>query len=82
MSRVKRATKMIMLHRYDVENFNYGGEGRNLEERTNVAGAPNIVIYMNNTHRPGISIHYIAKDVAVWPKCTRFDCRYRGDFTL
>ncbi|RMX49950.1 hypothetical protein pdam_00025310 [Pocillopora damicornis] len=25
-----------MLHRYDVENFNYGGEGRNLEERTNV----------------------------------------------
>ena len=36
MSRVKRATKMIMLHRYDLENFNYGGEGRNLEERTNV----------------------------------------------
>ena len=35
MSRVKRATKMIMLHRYDIENFNYGGEGRNLE-RTNV----------------------------------------------
>ena len=32
-----------------------------------MAGAPNIVIYMNNTHRPGISIHYIAKDVAVWP---------------
>ncbi|RMX49951.1 hypothetical protein pdam_00025309 [Pocillopora damicornis] len=24
-----------MLHRYDVENFNYGGEGRNLKERTN-----------------------------------------------
>ena len=36
MSRVKRAAKMIMLHKYDVENFNYGGEGRNLKERTNV----------------------------------------------
>ena len=33
-----------------------------------MAGASNDVIYKNNTHIPAISIHYIPKDVAVWPK--------------
>ena len=46
------------------------------------AGAPNDVSYRNNTHIPGISIHYFPKDVAVWQKWTRFDRRHRGDFTL
>ena len=33
-----------------------------------VARAPNDVSYKNNTHIPGIFIHYFPKDVAVWPK--------------
>ena len=33
-----------------------------------VAGAPNDVSYKNNSHIPSISIHYLPKDVAVWPK--------------
>ena len=47
-----------------------------------VAGAPNDVRYSNYTHILGISIHYFPKDAAVWSKWTRFDRRYRGDFTL
>ena len=47
-----------------------------------VAGAPNDVSYKNNTHIPSISIHHFPKDVAVWPKWTRFDRCHRGDFTL
>ena len=47
-----------------------------------VAGAPNDVMHNYNTHTPGISIHYFQRDVAVWPKQTRFDRRHRGDFTL
>ena len=43
---------------------------------------PNDVSYKNNTHKPGISIYYFPKDVAVWLKWTRFDLRHRGDFTL
>ena len=39
------------------------------------AGAPNDVCYKNNTYVAGISIHYFPKDVAVWPKWTRFDLR-------
>ena len=38
-----------------------------------VAGAPNDVMHNYNTHTPGISIHYSPRDVAVWPKQTRFD---------
>ena len=40
-----------------------------------MAGAPNDISYKNNIHMPGISIHYVPKDVAVWPKWTRFDLR-------
>ena len=49
-----------------------------------VARAPNDVSYKNNTHIPGIFIHYFPKDVAVWPKWTRstIDRRHRGDFLL
>ena len=47
-----------------------------------VAKVPNDASYKNNTHTPGISIHYFPKDVAVWPKWTRFDRRRRGDFAL
>ena len=47
-----------------------------------VAGAPNDASSKNNTHIPGISLHYFPKDVAVWPKWTRFDRRHhQGDFT-
>ena len=45
-----------------------------------VAEALNDVSYKNNTHRPGISIYFFLKDEALWPKYTRFDRRYRGDF--
>ena len=47
-----------------------------------VAGAPTDVRYSNNTRILGISIHYFPKDAAVWPKWTRFDRWYRGDFPL
>ena len=47
-----------------------------------VAGAPNDVRYKNNTLIPGISMRYLPKYVAVWPKWTRFDCRYRRYSTL
>ena len=47
-----------------------------------MAGAPKDVSYRNNTHKPGFSIHYFRKDLAVWPKWMRFDRRHRGDFTL
>ena len=47
-----------------------------------MAGAPDDVGYKNNTHIPGISEHYFPKDVAEWPKWTRLDRRYRGNFTL
>ena len=47
-----------------------------------MAGAPNDVSYKNNTHIPGIPIHYFQKDAAEWPKWTRFDRQHRGDFTL
>ena len=38
--------------------------------------------YKNDTYTPVISTHYHPKDVAVWPKWTRFDRRHRGDFTF
>ena len=63
----------------------YMVEKGNLEKMTItycVAGAPNDVSYKNNIHMPGISIHYVPKDVAVWPKWTHFNRRHRGDFTL
>ena len=41
-----------------------------------------MLAYKNNTHIPGISTHYFAKDAAIWRKWTRFDCRRRGDFIL
>ena len=45
--------------------------------------APNDVRYKNNINIPGlISIHYFPKEVAVWPKWSRFDLRHRGNFTL
>ena len=47
-----------------------------------MAKAPNDVSLKNNTYKLGISIHYFPKDVAVWPKWTRFDRRHRGDFAL
>ena len=55
-----------------------------LEERTNVLhGRSTIdVSYKNNAHIPGNFLHYFPKDVAVWPKWTRFDRRHREDFTL
>ena len=47
-----------------------------------VAGAPNDASCKNNTHIPGISLHHFPKNVAVWPKWTRFDRRdHQGDFT-
>ena len=46
-----------------------------------VAGGPNDS-FKNITHIPGISIYFFPKDVAVWPKWTRFDRPHRGDFTL
>ena len=46
-----------------------------------MAVAPNNVSYKNNTHTPGISIHYFPKDVAVWPN-GRVSIVDRGDFTL
>ena len=80
-----------MLHSCDEENCEdtsatteEKGERRNLEERTNVLrGRSNIdVSYKNNAHIPGNFLHYFPKDVAVWPKWTRFDRRHREDFTL
>ena len=47
-----------------------------------VAEAPNDVSFKNSTHTLGVSIHSFPKDVAVWPKWTRFDCLHRGDSTL
>ena len=47
-----------------------------------MAGAPNDVSYKINTQMPNISIHCFPKDIAVWPKWTRFDRQNRGDFTL
>ena len=47
-----------------------------------MAGAPNDVSYKTNTQMPNISIHCFPKDIAVWPKWTRFDRQNRGDFTL
>ena len=47
-----------------------------------MAGAPNDVSYKNNTHIADIYIHFFPKDVALWPKWTRFDRRHRGDFSL
>ena len=47
-----------------------------------MAGAPDDVSFMSNTHTPSISLHYFPKDVAVWPKWTRFDRRHLGDFAL
>lgn len=45
--------------------------------------APNDVRYKNNINIPGlISIHYFPKEVAAWPKWSRFDLRHRGNFTL
>ena len=32
-----------------------------------MAGAPDDVSFMSNTHTPSISLHYFPKDVAVWP---------------
>ena len=47
-----------------------------------VAGAPNDVCFKNSTHTLGVSIHSCPKDVAVWPKWTRFDCLHLGDSAL
>ena len=47
-----------------------------------VAGALNDVSYMNDTHTPGVSMHHLQKDVAVWPKWTRLDRCHRGHFAL
>ena len=47
-----------------------------------MAGAPDDVSFMSNTHTPSISLHYFPKGVAVWQKWTRFDRRHRGDFAL
>ena len=47
-----------------------------------VAGASNYVRYKNKTHISGIFIYCFPKNVAVWPKWTRFDHRHRGDLTL
>ena len=47
-----------------------------------MAGAPTDISHKNNTHKPGISIHYFPKDVAVWPKWTRFDRRHREYYFL
>ena len=46
------------------------------------AGALSDVSFKNDALTKGISIHFFPKDVAVWPKWTRFDRRHRGDFTL
>ena len=74
---IKRAAKTIILQSCDVENCEYTSsilveKGEILKKgRTYcVVGAPNDVSYKNNTHIPGISIHYFLKDVAVWPKWT------------
>ena len=88
---VKRAAKTIMLHSCDVENCE--DTSATLVEKGEIwmkgrtycmARAPNDVSYKNNTHIPGIFIHYFPKDVAVWPKWTRstIDRRHRGDFPL
>ena len=58
------------------------GEIRKRRRTDCVAGALNDVSYKNDKHTLGISIQYFPKDVAVWPKWTRFDHRYGGDFTL
>ena len=60
----------------------YGGERRDLEERTNVCltGTPNDISYKNNTHIPGISVPYVPKDVVVRPKWTSLDRRHQGNF--
>ena len=86
---LKRATKTIILHSCDVGNCEdtsattmERGEIQRKGRTYCVAGAPNDVSYKNNTHIPSISIHYFPKDVAVWPKWTRFDRCHRGDFTL
>ena len=44
--------------------------------------AANDVRYKSNTDTPGISnsIYYFPKDVALWPKWTRFDRPHREDF--
>ena len=34
-----------------------------------------MMLAKNNVHIQAISIHYFPKDVAVWPKRTRFDLR-------
>ena len=47
-----------------------------------VAGASNYVRYKNKTHISGIFIYCFPKNVAVWPKWTRFDHRHWGDLTL
>ena len=86
---IKRAAETIMLHSCDVE-FCEDTSAIKVEKgeiwrggRTYyVAGAPNDVSYKNKTRTAGISIHYFPKDVALWPKWTRFDRRHRGDFTL
>ena len=81
---IKRTTKMIMLHSYDVEKCEdtsatmvEKGEIYKKGRIYCVAGAPNIVSYKYNTRRPGISIHYIAKAVAVWPKVSCEECLYK-----
>ena len=43
------------------------GEIKKIRRAYCVAGAQNDISYKNNTHVPGISIHYFQKDVAVWP---------------
>ena len=86
---MKRAAKTIMLHTCDVENCEDMSativEKREIKKKGRtcyVAGASNDVSYKNNTHIPGISIHYLPKNVTVWQKWTRLDRRHRGDFIL
>ena len=79
-----------MLHSCNIENCEdtpatiYGGDRkfRKNDERNAWPEGQMIFSYKNNIHMPGISIHYVPKDVAVWPKWTRFNRRHRGYFTL
>ena len=76
----KRAAKMIILHSCGVGNCEDAsatimkrGKIQSKGRTYCVSRAPNDVSYKNNTHIPSISINYFPKDVAVWPKWTRFD---------
>ena len=75
-----------MLRSCDIENFaetsSEKGEMKRRRRTYFVDVAPNEVREKNNRSTPGISIHHFPKDVAVWPKWTRFHRSHRGDFIL